>query len=82
MLAFNVSNRYLALEPVLGNLARDAGLACAAQMDRKSEDNRGARDRLIGLGGDGQAQQGSTGCDVRRGLARLRARGRRRRVDR
>ena len=39
MLAFNVSNRYLALEPVLGNLARDAGLACAAQRDRKSEDD-------------------------------------------
>jgi len=39
MLAFNVSNRYLALEPVLGNLARDAGLACAAQSDRESEDD-------------------------------------------
>ncbi len=37
MLAFNVSNRYLALEPVLGNLARDAGLTCAAQRDRASE---------------------------------------------
>ena len=36
MLAFNVSNRYLALEPVLGNLARDAGLPCVAQSDRKS----------------------------------------------
>jgi len=36
MLAFNVSNRYLALEPVLGNLARDAGLACVAQRDRRS----------------------------------------------
>ena len=36
MLAFNVSNRYLALEPVLGNIARDAGLECAAQSDRKS----------------------------------------------
>ena len=39
MLAFNVSNRYLALEPVLGNLAHDAGLACVAQRDRRSEDD-------------------------------------------
>ncbi len=28
MLAFHISNRYIDLEPVLGNLARDAGLGC------------------------------------------------------
>lgn len=28
VLAFHISNRYIDLEPVLGNLARDAGLAC------------------------------------------------------
>ena len=39
ILAFNVSNRYLTLEPVLGNLARDAGLACVAQEDDRSQDD-------------------------------------------
>jgi len=37
LLAFNVSNRYLTLEPVLGNLARNAGLACVAQEDERSQ---------------------------------------------
>ncbi len=36
ILAFNVSNSYLDLEPVLASLARDAGLACIAQEDRVS----------------------------------------------
>jgi len=36
ILAFNVSNTYLKLEPVLAALARDAGLACVAQEDRES----------------------------------------------
>ena len=39
ILAFNVSNRYLALEPVLGNTARDAGLACSFQSDRQGGDD-------------------------------------------
>lgn len=34
VLAFNVSNRYLDLQPVLGNLARDAGLVCLFRDDR------------------------------------------------
>jgi hypothetical protein len=33
LLAFHVSNRYLNLKPVLGALARDAGLACLYQDD-------------------------------------------------
>ena len=33
LLAFNVSNRYLDLRPVLGDLARDAGLVCLSQDD-------------------------------------------------
>jgi hypothetical protein len=33
ILAFNISNRYLALEPVLGDLAQDAGLACWTRKD-------------------------------------------------
>jgi spermidine synthase len=33
VLAFNISNRYLDLEPVLAHLARDAGLVCLAQED-------------------------------------------------
>ena len=31
VLAFHISNRFLALEPVLGNLARGSGLTCLAQ---------------------------------------------------
>jgi hypothetical protein len=33
LLAFNISNRYLDLRPVLGALAQDAGLACSVQED-------------------------------------------------
>jgi hypothetical protein len=33
VIAFNITNRYLNLEPVLGNLAADAGLACFEQAD-------------------------------------------------
>jgi len=33
VIAFHISNRFLSLEPVLGNLARDAGLACVAQKE-------------------------------------------------
>ena len=36
VLAFNVSNRYLALEPVLGDLAGEMGLACVGQEDDQS----------------------------------------------
>jgi hypothetical protein len=36
IIAFNVTNRYLDLEPVLGNLAHDARMACVAQQDRRS----------------------------------------------
>ena len=31
VLLFHISNRYLDLEPVLGNLARDRGLACLSE---------------------------------------------------
>jgi len=33
VIAFHISNRFLSLEPVLGNLARDAGLSCVAQKE-------------------------------------------------
>jgi hypothetical protein len=36
IVAFNVSNNYVSLEPVLGNLAHEAKIACVAQRDRKS----------------------------------------------
>ena len=32
-IAFHISNRFLSLEPILGNLARDAGLACMARKE-------------------------------------------------
>jgi spermidine synthase len=36
VLAFHITNRFLTLEPVLGNLARDAGLACLAESEPRS----------------------------------------------
>jgi hypothetical protein len=36
IIAFNVTNSYLDLEPVLGNLAADARIACVAQQDNSS----------------------------------------------
>jgi spermidine synthase len=39
VLAYHISNRYLDLQPVLGNLARDAGLACRVQVDEGDEFN-------------------------------------------
>ena len=40
VLAFHISNRFLELEPVLGDLARDAGLACRAQEEPSTERGR------------------------------------------
>jgi hypothetical protein len=37
VLAMHISNRYLNLEPVLGDLARDRGLECYAQSDIETE---------------------------------------------
>jgi hypothetical protein len=36
IVAFNISNNYVGLEPVLGNLAHDAGMACVARADETS----------------------------------------------
>jgi hypothetical protein len=33
VLAFHISNKYLDMEPVVGNLAREAGLVCLARED-------------------------------------------------
>jgi len=44
ILAFNLCNRFLDLQPVLGNLAQDAGLACLVQEDLNlSPEERQAR---------------------------------------
>jgi SAM-dependent methyltransferase len=40
MIAFHISNRYLDLEPVIGNVARAAGLACHGRTDTRMQ--RGA----------------------------------------
>ncbi|MBA4117017.1 MAG: fused MFS/spermidine synthase, partial [Rubrobacter sp.] len=37
VLAIHISNRHLELEPVLGNVAQDAGLTCRAQYDTEQE---------------------------------------------
>ena len=49
-LAFHVSNRYLDLKPVLGNLAREAGLACLVGSQDARADRAGAGGELVGLG--------------------------------
>jgi hypothetical protein len=41
VLAMHISNRHLELEPVLGNVAQDAGLVCRAQFDQDNEDTPG-----------------------------------------
>jgi hypothetical protein len=38
ILVFHISNRYLDLKPVLGNLARDAGLVALSNLDRELSD--------------------------------------------
>jgi hypothetical protein len=41
VLAMHISNRHLELEPVLGNVAQDAGLTCRAQFDQESSGTPG-----------------------------------------
>ena len=41
VLLMHISNRHLELEPVLGNVAQDAGLVCRAQYDQENENTPG-----------------------------------------
>jgi hypothetical protein len=41
VLVMHISNRHLELEPVLGNVAQDAGLVCRAQYDQENENTPG-----------------------------------------
>ncbi len=41
VLLMHISNRHLDLEPVLGNVAQDAGLVCRAQYDQENEGTPG-----------------------------------------
>jgi hypothetical protein len=41
VLLIHISNRHLELEPVLGNVAQDAGLVCRAQYDQENENTPG-----------------------------------------
>ncbi|MDP8972267.1 MAG: fused MFS/spermidine synthase, partial [Actinomycetota bacterium] len=41
VLLMHISNRHLELEPVLGNVAQDAGLVCRAQYDQENEGTPG-----------------------------------------
>jgi spermidine synthase len=43
LLAFNISNRYLDLRPVLGALAQDVGLACKVQKDERIDEQEERR---------------------------------------
>jgi hypothetical protein len=42
LVAFNITNRYLDLEPVVGALARDAGMACRVRYDVRVSDGEKA----------------------------------------
>jgi hypothetical protein len=46
LLAFNISNRYLDLRPVLGMLAHDAALACIVREDRDVDSYEESRGKL------------------------------------
>jgi hypothetical protein len=46
LLAFNISNRYLDLRPVLGSLAQDAGLAYTVQEDLNVSADEQARGKF------------------------------------
>lgn len=46
VLVFHISNRYLDLEPVLGNLAREAGLVSRARTDLKLNDEENKKKKL------------------------------------
>jgi hypothetical protein len=41
VLLMHISNRHLEIEPVLGNVAQDAGLVCRAQYDQENESTPG-----------------------------------------
>jgi spermidine synthase len=46
ILVFHISNRYLDLKPVLGNLARDAGLVALSNFDLKQSDQEFAEKKM------------------------------------
>ena len=55
VLAFNLSNRYLDLDPVLGRQAADAGLACRiALRPRRQSRGKAGRQTAVDLGSDGR----------------------------
>jgi SAM-dependent methyltransferase len=49
IVAFHISNRYLDLEPVLGNLARAENLACYSEKDNSQDDPGKARSHWVVL---------------------------------
>ena len=61
ILVFHTSNRYLDLNPVLGNLARDAGLIALSGSDLKLSDKISRRRSHLHLGGDGPHPGGPEG---------------------
>ena len=83
LLAFHISNRYLNLEPVLGNLAQDAGLVALFQLDLKVSESRKDRGQVaIGVGGDGPPRIGPRPAGCRPALATVARPARRATVDR
>jgi SAM-dependent methyltransferase len=65
ILVFHISNRYLDLKPVLGNLARDAGLVALSNFDMKLSDDDRKNKKLASA----WAAMARTQTDLR-GLAR------------
>ena len=49
-LLFHLTNRYLDLEPVVANIARDLGLACRLQRHRPTPAERRRGDRRVDVG--------------------------------
>ena len=94
MISFHISNKYLDLEPVIGNVARAAGLACHGRTDTKMQRRRalqvpvpvgGAQPFALGSGPSGPRQGVASVCHRARGASverRLRQRGRRVQVAR
>ena len=65
VLAFNLSNRYLDLDPVLGRQAADAGLACRVGYDlvvSPDEKQAGKQPSIWAVMAESRARLGKAGC--------------------
>ena len=77
ILVFHISNRYLDLKPVLGNLARDAGLVALSNLDRELSDEDRKNKKMLSawvvMAGQGRTL---AGAGTRSAVAHLAAKAR------